>query len=73
MRRSYESRLRKLEEQDPDERWQHTYGLSALLAYAKRHQPAPWDVDLDEVPTGSMGRLLAEARQYQNGVKKEPV
>ena len=65
MIRRHEARLRRLEVCDPEKDWRHTSGLAALLAYAKAHPLAPWDIDPDEAPTGSMRRLLDEARQWQ--------
>lgn len=52
--------------QVPD--WRHTAGLASLLEEA-RHLPqrSPWDLSaLDE--RSGLGRLLAEARQWQQEV-----
>ena len=69
MRLSRITRLARIEAQEPETAWQHTVGLSALLAYAKT-LPARdlWadGLDLDEEPTG-LAKLLKEARQRRNG------
>jgi hypothetical protein len=68
MRHRFETRLRQLEALDPTQAWLTTDGLAALLAYARRHRPQPWDrpeVDPED-DQGSFGRLLAKARQWQH-------
>lgn len=62
MRLSRITRLAQVEAHDPVTRWQHTVGLSALLAYAGTLPTRdPWDMpELDT--TTSMGKLLQEAR-----------
>jgi hypothetical protein len=45
--------------------WQHAEGISSLLAAAKAlPQRGPWELP-DLEAAGSMGRLLAEARQWE--------
>jgi hypothetical protein len=60
------TRLARVEAQEPETAWQHTHGLAALLAYASSLPTRdPLDVpDPDEEPTG-LGRLLKEAREWQ--------
>jgi hypothetical protein len=49
--------------QVPD--WRYTEGISSLLAAAKAlPQRGPWELP-DLEASGSMGRLLAEARQWE--------
>jgi hypothetical protein len=50
---------------NPEDQWWKSEGLSSLLAAAKRLPPRdPWDLpDLEDA--GSFGRLLKEARQWQ--------
>jgi hypothetical protein len=66
MRPTRITRLLRLEAQAPDTNWQHTEGLSALLA-ASSHLPRRDEpVDLEDVDTTTgMGRLLAEARAWK--------
>jgi hypothetical protein len=70
MRPSLMTRLALLEAADPTQAWEHTQGLSSLLAYARTFPPRePWD--LPEVSDSGLGRLLKEARarQEERGVK----
>ena len=51
----------------PDQAWQHTLGLSALLEAAKGLPPRdPFALpDLDEEPRTGLGALLVEARRWK--------
>jgi hypothetical protein len=53
-----------LEAADPDRSWEHTRGLASLLAYAKNLPPRE-PLDLDEIQDSGLGKLLREARQWQ--------
>jgi hypothetical protein len=66
MRVSRITRLGRVEAQEPETAWQHTAGLSALLAHAASlPRRGPWDMpDLGEEPSG-LAKLLQEARQWQ--------
>ena len=50
---------------EPDQAWQQTQGLHALLQAAKALPPRePWDLpDLDPEPQTGLGKLLVEARR----------
>jgi hypothetical protein len=60
---------RKLEPaaEEPDQAWQHTEGLCALLTAAKALPTRdPWDLpDLDAEAQTGFGKLLAEARRWR--------
>ena len=62
--RHFDTRLRRLEAQTPEQSWRHTAGLASLLASARQHPPEGEEdeepLDLESTP---MARLLAEARR----------
>ena len=68
--RSFDRRLRRLEQQAPETAWLSGAGLAALLAAAQQSPRHPWDDDEgnddddDTVPTG-LGVLLREARAWR--------
>ena len=70
---NFDTRLRRLEAQTPEQSWRHTEGLASLLAYARQHPPEAraWEGDADPEPldleSTPMGRLLAEARRAAQG------
>jgi hypothetical protein len=63
--RSFDRRLRRLEQQAPETAWLYGEGLAALLAAAQQSPRHPWDDDLDdEAPCSGMAVLLQEARAW---------
>jgi hypothetical protein len=74
MRLSRQTRLARVEAQEPETAWQHMAGISAMLAYAHSlPKRDPWDVeDLGEEPTG-LGKLLKEAREWEEHPRRAQV
>ena len=66
MRASRLTRLERAEAYEPETGWQHTEGLSALLAAAKAlPQRDPWDMPSVEDDRSGLAKLLQEARQWE--------
>jgi hypothetical protein len=65
MRPNLMTRLALLEAAELPRAWEHTHGLAALLAHAKALpiRDDPWE--LDEISDTGLGRLLREAREWQ--------
>jgi hypothetical protein len=49
--------------QVPDQAWLREDGLASLLRHAREYPLQPWDVDPDDGPQSSFGRLIEEARR----------
>lgn len=75
MRRTFKSRLARLEAACPEHAWQYSEGLSPLLAYAWQSPPetgALADLGTGAQPLTGLVRLLEEARRDGPGRQEEP-
>jgi hypothetical protein len=72
MKPSMLSRLALLEAAGPEQAWQHTEGLCALLAYARAHPAEPWEEEDAAEDLSGLALLLREAWAWHAAQKGLP-
>jgi hypothetical protein len=72
MRATLLTRVALLEAASPEQAWQHTEGLCALLAYARAHPAEPWEEEDAAEDLSGLALLLREARAWHAAQKGLP-